>query len=736
MRYYQMDQDAVASQLNSDLTSGLDIADSSHESQRGMCGVSILREICSMLRSKLYFVDFITVVGYAVSIIFSLLNKNYGLLWLTLGCLFFSVLFILLQVYFLAAYKTGYYARINKTNQGVAVIRNGEAVEIPSNALTPGDLLVLKKGNILYADARVVSCENLFADESLVFGSTIPAEKIADSVQESNLPPEKQRNMLWKGSFVSGGTGHALVVATEKDCYLAKTGGRKTKKQHSFFYNMQNNIGRIISYLYVIMLGLSMMISVVFSNRYVEAFLIVAVLSSLIALDPVSCLIEWCYYRMAKKLNSRGILVRNIEAFDRMNKEKELYYDSSSLVLQAPSYSQVIPFTGDERSALSYFSLCVGNGTLCDAISGKLKEYELDHAQLDQEFPVFRREIAEDGNVFSLFSKNGTSVALATGYWKSMLPFLSKKIEDETLERIAELERHGKPVYLLATYSMDFIPTKLDSAVLLGKMSAYAMVVFEAVVQTDIAEQITQLHRGKMNITLVNRFSAELGEYLAKSYDMNGICESTPEEASYSLIREGERNPIVFADATPIEREQAMVVIHKQASPQQLIYDVKCMFCGIRRCLNFLVSTMLYIILGSLIMFLRGDPVRNVVIPALLITPALVCICYYLLETVRNCNQHLRSLILGALCGSVGVLAALVGLNMPPFVYVFSVFLLAGYLFAARKPFAFSVKDGALLGSCLLVAVLPWLFLGGNWIPCIILALYPALSAFVLDRFY
>jgi hypothetical protein len=301
---------------------------------------------------------------------------------------------------------------------------------------------------------------------------------------------------------------------------------------------------------------------------------------------------------------------------------------------------------------------------------------------------------------------------------------------------VSELEQHGKMVFLLGTHSMDFIPTKLDVHAFEGKMTAYALVVFQIPCQTEVLDQIHRLRHTKMKVTLINRYSSVLGEYLMRSYDMDDVCETPPREPSYSLPCNGENSPLVSVSATPIEREQAMVVVEEGISPQKLVYDVKCMFCGIRRCLHFLASTALYAVLCSLILFLRGVAVQNIVIPALLIYPALVCVCYYLIETVRNCNQYTRSLVLGAFCGMAGVVAAAVGLNIAPFTYMLSVFFLALYLFFARKPFSFSVKDGALLGACLAVAVLPWFFLGGNWLPAAIMALYPAAAAFILDRFY
>lgn len=736
MRLYQMEPADLAEQLNCDLEKGCNAEINIAKTGKWCRFLRALRGMARLHQTKLYYVDVIVLLCYAIAVIFSCLDQSWKLLYVTLAAFAVTLILFLAEGYFLYRYKESYYDRIDQCRQSVAVIRNGMRAEIAPNELVVGDLLCLEQGTVLFSDARIVAATDLFADEKLVFGSTIPAEKTEEALQEPNLLPEKQKNMLWKGSYVSAGHGLAVVTALDDDCYVEKTGGRKGKKQRSFFYNKQNNIGHIASYIYVILVALCLLVAIIFTNHFVEAFLMMAVMTSLILLNPVSCLMEWTYYRTAAKLYKQGALIRNIEAFDGMNKEKDVYFDAEGLIGDSLTYSHTIDLHGNEKSSLSYFALCMGEGVLTDAVREPLARYELNYKKLDNSFPVFRRAKDAAGNTFSVFSNRGNSVAVAVGYWEKMLPLLHE-IDESLVEQIRELEIHGKMVFLMASDSMNFIPTKLDFDYFSGRMAVTALVVFNIPIAEETLSMIGQLRRASMRVKLISDYSESLSKALAGAYDMDEVLPEPPAKPCYTLPHLKEQNLVALENASPIEKEQAMVVLSSSIAPQRLIYQVKCMFCGIRRCLNFLAINGCFLVLTVLILFLADVPMEKLVFPVLLFKAVLLCPCYYLIESVRNCNQYQRSLVLGCFCGLVGVAAALFQCDMAVFAAGFSMLLLSLYLLLSGiKHRKVRKKDVILLLCVTALCILPWIFIGGSWLTALLLALFPPIGAFLLDLFY
>ncbi len=94
------------------------------------------------------------------------------------------------------------------------VIRDGRLQEISAEGVTLGDLLVLRPGSYVPADARLVAASHLSVDESALTGESLPVGKDPAPLATANLPLADRKNMVFMGTLVTGGEGLAVVVAT------------------------------------------------------------------------------------------------------------------------------------------------------------------------------------------------------------------------------------------------------------------------------------------------------------------------------------------------------------------------------------------------------------------------------------------------------------------------------------------------------------------------------------------
>jgi magnesium-transporting ATPase (P-type) len=93
----------------------------------------------------------------------------------------------------------------------VKVVRNSKHYEIDSENIVPGDIIVLESGTQVSADARILSCNNLTVDESVLTGESIGVNKTDDV---SNIDEESRSTMIYAGTSVLTGRALAVVVAT------------------------------------------------------------------------------------------------------------------------------------------------------------------------------------------------------------------------------------------------------------------------------------------------------------------------------------------------------------------------------------------------------------------------------------------------------------------------------------------------------------------------------------------
>lgn len=93
------------------------------------------------------------------------------------------------------------------------VIRNGREQEFDSEQLVPGDIIRLSYGSRVPADARILSANNLFIDESILTGESLPVQKETRAVSETSGITERI-NIAYAGTLVVDGSGEAVVSET------------------------------------------------------------------------------------------------------------------------------------------------------------------------------------------------------------------------------------------------------------------------------------------------------------------------------------------------------------------------------------------------------------------------------------------------------------------------------------------------------------------------------------------
>ena len=94
------------------------------------------------------------------------------------------------------------------------VVRDGREQLVPSDALVPGDLVVLDAGDKVPADVRLVRSARLGVDESALTGESVPVDKDDALVLPDATPVADRHNLAYSGTLVTAGTGAGVVVAT------------------------------------------------------------------------------------------------------------------------------------------------------------------------------------------------------------------------------------------------------------------------------------------------------------------------------------------------------------------------------------------------------------------------------------------------------------------------------------------------------------------------------------------
>ncbi|MHA1519913.1 MAG: cation-translocating P-type ATPase [Promethearchaeota archaeon] len=146
------------------------------------------------------------------------------------------------------------------------VLRDGKTIEISADEIVPGDVLLLKQGDYISADARLFEANDIAIDESNLTGETHSAKKITSKISETNLQIQDQKNIVFSSTFVISGNGKALVIATGGKTEIGKISQSiaEVKTREIPLQKQMNRIGRGLGLLVLLI------IAVLFVYKYLQ----------------------------------------------------------------------------------------------------------------------------------------------------------------------------------------------------------------------------------------------------------------------------------------------------------------------------------------------------------------------------------------------------------------------------------------------------------------------------------
>jgi Ca2+-transporting ATPase len=134
------------------------------------------------------------------------------------GLILLSSIFLIIGITFYQYQKTE--QALNSLRQLASpralVIRDGRTQRIAGRDVVPGDILMIREGDRIAADGKVLEAVNLVVDESILTGESVPVDKRAGATDEPGS--------AYSGSLVVRGTGLLEVTATGVQSQFGKIG--------------------------------------------------------------------------------------------------------------------------------------------------------------------------------------------------------------------------------------------------------------------------------------------------------------------------------------------------------------------------------------------------------------------------------------------------------------------------------------------------------------------------------
>ncbi len=223
------------------------------------------------------------------------------------------------------------------------VIRDNVTMKVSSISIVPGDVVLLRAGNLAPADIRLTEAVELKVNESALTGESVAVDKQTKALQPGSFTLGDYNNMAFKGTSVTNGHGSGIVVATGmktefgKIADLLQAPGIQTPLQKRLTV-----FGRHLAYIIFIICAIVFVAGYLRGEKPVVILLTTLSLAVAAIPEALPAVITIALAIGAKKMVRKNALVRKLPAVETLGSVSYICTDKTgTLTLNKMTVEQV-----------------------------------------------------------------------------------------------------------------------------------------------------------------------------------------------------------------------------------------------------------------------------------------------------------------------------------------------------------------------------------------------------------
>jgi Mg2+-importing ATPase len=238
------------------------------------------------------------------------------------------------------------------------VLRDGVKREVRLSEIVPGDIIYLSAGDIVPADARVITAKDLFVDQSVLTGESFPVEKIAQPLKSFDSSITEWRNYLFMGTSVVSGTAMAVVVKTGSLTEYGKIAKRLVEREvETEFQRSIRNFGYMIMQVTFILVLFVFFINALFMRGILDSLIFSVALAVGLTPELLPMIISINLSKGAISMANKGVIVKRLAAIQNFGNMDVLCCDKTgTLTENRIKLILHVDINGDENEKVLLYS--------------------------------------------------------------------------------------------------------------------------------------------------------------------------------------------------------------------------------------------------------------------------------------------------------------------------------------------------------------------------------------------
>jgi Mg2+-importing ATPase len=263
-------------------------------------------------------------------------------------------------------------------------VRDGKGMEVPLKMLVPGDIIQLAAGDMVPADARVLSAKDLFLNQAALTGEGLPVEKKAASVSADIQNPLELPNLCFLGSSVESGSAIAVVIHTGSRTYFGSlAAGIVGQRQQTNFDLGINKFTWLMIRFIAIMVPAVFLINGFFRHSWLDAFLFAMAVAVGLTPEMLPMIVTVNLSKGALAMARKKVIVKRLNAIQNFGAMDVLCTDKTGTLTQGKIILEKhLDVNGEPNEKVLHYGYL--NSYHHTGLKNLLDDAVLDHEELEE----------------------------------------------------------------------------------------------------------------------------------------------------------------------------------------------------------------------------------------------------------------------------------------------------------------------------------------------------------------
>lgn len=584
-KWWNLDIDLILSKLQT-RKSGLSGIDAHQRLEKyGLNNFGVGRESSFVKIFISQFENWLTLILVIASFISFALGEHIDSL-VIISLVILSALFGFIQEY--KAEKTLLKLKKYLKNRAL-VLRDGRLVQVDHDLIVPGDIVQLHIGDIIPADIRLLSSDDLVANESILTGESVPVEKNADLRISDDSIVSDIRNMIFMGTSVSSGNALGVVVETGKNTFFGKIAETIKKAEPKTDFQIQ--IADFSKFLFKVIILMTVFIfisNVALNKGLFNSFLFAVALAVGIAPEMLPAIITVTLSQGAMKMAKKKVIVKRLSAVEDFGNIDTLCMDKTGTLTEG-NFTLFDYQNNDgekEKNIILYSMLCtsgitqnmlaqtvnptdkaIWDSVFAQSYKKSIREYNIMD---ENEFDYDRKRMSvlvktENGNLLIAKGSPESIIDVSKYYYKKGKKlFLTDDFKPNLLKNIKKYEDEGFRVISLAVRKFNQSTSKKKDET---DLELLGLLLFKDPIKNTAKIAVERFLSLGIKLKIISGDSLTITKSIAKEAgiaftDNEIVTGDTLKNCTIDEFSEYAKKGVVFARVSPEQKYKIVQVLN------------------------------------------------------------------------------------------------------------------------------------------------------------------------------